>query len=175
MIKKDDNLLERRKNSQARSHTQENGHNYKPANAYMTVEASMVFVIALFMIVFVIQMWLFSYNRCVMEQNAALLAIRGSSHYYTSKSRTMEYLKDENTALCQENNIHIGWAEVDRTISLRGNKVWISEEGALFAEKDNHRWVAETKIGLLRLRPSYFIRQAGKIIEHISREDENGD
>lgn len=175
MSKKGDILLQRRKNRRDKSRTKENDHNYTPGNAYMTVEASMVFMIALFIIVFVIQMWLFSYNRCVMEQNAEMLAIRGSSHYYTSKSKTMEYLKDENEALCQESNIHIGWKEVDRTISLRGNKVWISEEGALFAENDTNRWVAKTKTGLLRLRPSYYIRQARKIIEHTSKEDENGD
>lgn len=51
---------------------------HKNLKAYMTVEASFVIPIVIFMYLLIIMCGFFLYNRCVMSQNNYLLAVRGS-------------------------------------------------------------------------------------------------
>jgi len=52
---------------------------YKPGlEGYLTVEASILFPIILFFLISLFQIAIFQYDRCLMEQNLAVVALRGS-------------------------------------------------------------------------------------------------
>ena len=47
-------------------------------NAYFTVEAAMVMPIVLWVVLFVIYLLFFQYNRCLTDQDVGVLVLRGS-------------------------------------------------------------------------------------------------
>ena len=63
---------------------------YEPT-AYFTVEAAMVFPIVLSTVLFIIYTMFFQYDRCLLEQDIGVIALRGAAMQINDK----EILADE--------------------------------------------------------------------------------
>lgn len=61
------------------------GKEYRKAGGYLTVEASLVIPLAVFLTGLIFYMTFYLYNRCAASQDAYMLAFRGSAcGYYLS-------------------------------------------------------------------------------------------
>lgn len=98
-------------------------------NAYFTVEAAMVLPIVLGVIVLLIYLVLFQYNRCLMEQDMGALALKGCMSCEEDKEALLRELKGYADELYQEK--YIAWEQDDVKIELSGNEVEVSQKGLL--------------------------------------------
>ena len=65
----------------------------KKIEGYFTVEAAMVLPIVIAVILMIIYMWFFQYNRCLMEQDTAILALRGSILQAEEKEEVFSFVQ----------------------------------------------------------------------------------
>lgn len=71
-------------------------------DAYMTLEATLIMPLVLYICIFIIYMGFYIYDRCIMKQDAYRAALKGSSQYvadnqevYNEVYRSMENLKQD--------------------------------------------------------------------------------
>lgn len=69
----------------------------KKENAYLTVEAALVFPIVISVILFIVYMLIFQYDRCLLEQDLGAMALWGS-RVETSSGVSMEELTRQRMA-----------------------------------------------------------------------------
>ena len=122
--------------------------------AYLTVEASMVLPVVIGTIVFVICFLLFSYNRCLMEQGVAVMAVRASQY----DERPAGEWKDE---LFAWQGVYVtekayGWTTEGTTLSVGPNKIEVRSSGKLVL--GDRLWKASAKSEADRIRPTAFVR-----------------
>lgn len=67
------------------------GKGYKNAGGYLTVEASLIIPLAVFLTGFLFYMTFYLYDRCVAAQDTYLLAFRGSACGYYGSGRSGVY------------------------------------------------------------------------------------
>lgn len=142
-------------------------------DAYMTLEASMVFVIVLGNMIFIIYSMFFIYDRCLLDQDVAMLAIRGSSTYEMKKEQTLEYLKQQDKVLHQSDDKYVAFALDESLIHLKGNDVCVSKEGEVLTITKK-RWRMKSSLRSLKIRPVNFVRNCRKAIEYGGTKGGNG-
>lgn len=134
------------------------------AQAYFTVEASLVLPIVIASLVFTICFLLFCYNRCLMEQDVAMLSVRTAS-YGARSVGTMEpkigawqkeYLTDK----------YYAWEMEDYVMSYSGNKRTITRSGKLLM--GDRLWKASAESEITRVQPVTFVRLCRRL-------DQNGE
>ena len=60
---------------------------------YFTVEAAMIFPFVMGVILLVIYMWFFQYDRCLMEQDYALITVLGTEKQGLSPEERVEHIR----------------------------------------------------------------------------------
>ncbi len=140
----------------------------KKLNAYFTVEAALVFPIVLGVILFTIYLLFFQYDRCLLEQGAGVLAMRGCTLQITNGEELVRELLNQSR---EEDRGCITWSMEDAEISLKQNCVTIKRSGELrfpfygfLSGRVDSVWKCSTVRESHRIKPVNFIRDLRKIM-----------
>lgn len=79
----------------------------RKVEGYFTVEAAMVLPMVLMLILIIMYLWFFQYDRCLMEQDVGILALRGISLQAENNEARMQLLREQEDALYREK--YIAW------------------------------------------------------------------
>lgn len=138
------------------------------ANAYFTVEAALVMPFVMGVVLLTIYLLFFQYDRCLMEQSAGVIALRGCTLQITDRERLVRQLLEDSR---KEDKAYIAWRMEDAKISMIGNKVRVERSGALnfpfqgvLSWDGNDVWESEAAFENRRIRPVNFIRNCRKIM-----------
>lgn len=134
----------------------------KRAGAYFTVEAAMVLPLATGILLFVIYFMLYQYNRCLMEQDAILLALRAESIQETDKEKLEEAFKREEDR--QDKKKYIAWKHTGTKVTLKGYKMIICRSGHLRFDPERG-WKAQVSCENTRISPAFFLRNCRRLLK----------
>ena len=145
-------------------------------NAYFTVEAALVFPVALGTVLLVVYMLLFQYDRCLMEQDLGALALWGSRVRAESAEELEELIRKRTAGIYRDK--YAAWQMLALDVRLEHNRFTAFGEGRLtfpapglnFWNGDNV-WRAEADYGFWRISPVDFVRLCNKIKAWRETED----
>ena len=126
--------------------------------AYFTVEASLVMPMVIGSIIFIMGFLLFWYNRCLMEQDLNVLAIRGSQLKAEDPEQFLGELRDWKFANLSEK--FYGWTREGITYSRERNLIRLNEKGKMIL--GDRIWKAEVTGTTLRMNAAAFLRTCRK-------------
>ena len=139
----------------------------KKENGYLTVEAALVLPVVLAVQVLVVFLFVFQYNRCLLDQDMAKLAVLGCGAEKQEKSKLAEYVRRCAGDLYTEK--YVAWDMTDAEITLQGNSIRVRGSGKQFFPEagwgilsGGFNWNAETVCEGERLDAVTFIRQYRK-------------
>ena len=135
--------------------------------AYFTVEAALVLPIVMCVLLFVIFMSVYQYNRCLMEQDVGMMVLYAGTS--DEEGDVLENnIKWKLTDLYMDK--YILWQQEELDISVKGNSVEIKGTGSLCFPLSgwsimevNSKWSAQTKKEMMQLSPVQFIRLCQRI------------
>ena len=144
----------------------------KKENAYMTVEAALLFPFLTGAILFVVYMLLFQYDRCLLEQDMGALALWGSLAQAT-EAGTLEEKVQKRVADVYKDK-YMMWRFTALDASLEKGKFTAKGVGAVFFPFDGlnfwgggNVWSTQAAYGYSRLAPVTFIRTCHKLREAV--------
>ncbi len=145
----------------------------KRLDAYMTVEAALVFPIVMGSILFVIYMMVFQYDRCLLEQDTGAIALWGSLAEAADTAELESKIQERMYELYRDK--YVMWRFQTLEASLEKNRFFVNGEGKLsfpFAGLNywgaGNTWSVQAEYGYNRLEPVTFIRicrKARKAVE----------
>ncbi len=147
---------------------------YRKRNAYFTVEAALVLPVVIGVILFVVYIMLFQYDRCLLEQDIGAIALWGSL-VETSDTAQLEQMAQERMAgLYREK--YMAWRITQLEATLDRNRFCVEGAGQLafpvpgwnFWNRDNV-WESKADYGYSRISPVTFIRLCRRIREETGR------
>lgn len=119
-------------------------------SGYFTVEAVMIFPFVMGVILLVIYMWFFQYDRCLMEQDYALITVLGTEKQGLSPEERVEHIRKLISGLYTDE--YYAWRMVNPEISVEKGKVRMKIEGSLEFPfygfsfwSDDHIWESGAK------------------------------
>ncbi|MBR1703689.1 MAG: hypothetical protein IJ716_17385 [Lachnospiraceae bacterium] len=136
-------------------------------DGYFTVEAALLFPFVTGVILLVIYMLFWEYDRCLMEQSTAMLALRGCTLQITEE----KYLAAEVLRQSREDDKpYVAWNLQEAKICVKGNEFIVSRAGSLkfpFKGLDfwngGNSWEYEVCYENCRINPVLFIRSFKKL------------
>ena len=139
---------------------------------YMTIEASLILPMVFGVILFVISLLFYSYDRCLLEQDVTALVVRGEYLEGENIQEKVEFLEQEIQNWYVDKYI---WMEVMvHALAVKENSVRI-EAGGTFGGPFFQS--VETQRESLVLSPKFWLRQKKKIEKQLQdweETDENG-
>ena len=138
----------------------------KERNAYFTVEAAMVIPLVVGVILFAVYMLLFQYNRCLLEQDAGMLAVWGST--LSGETETLEWqIKNRLSGVGWDK--YVAWEMETLRINVKNNSCSVGVAGYLripeftwnFREQED-AWCSDVRCEYKRLRAPEFVRMCNK-------------
>lgn len=137
-------------------------------DAYFTVEAALVFPVALGTVLFIVYMLLFQYDRCLMEQDMGALALWGSRVDAESPEKLQELIQKRANEIYRDK--YAAWKMLAMDVKLEHNRFAVTGKGQLafpvsginFWNKDNI-WEAEAEYGFWRISPVDFVRLCNRV------------
>lgn len=137
-------------------------------DAYLTVEASMVLPVVIAVILLTIYMLFFQYDRCLMEQNAGKLALRGCTIQLADGQELIRQLTVQSQ---EKDNRFLAWNMEKPQIALKRNRVSVKYSGGIafpfqgLAFWGGERtWQSECTYENSQVQPVQFIRNCKKIM-----------
>lgn len=151
----------------------------KRKNGYFTVEAALIFPVALGTVLFVVFMLLFQYDRCLMEQDMGALALWGS-RVEAADGEELEGLIGNRL-----NNIYWDkyamWGMKSLKVSRKNMQFSVSGEGGLTFPFPNFNfwsgdsvWEAKAGFRFWRTSPTDFVRLCNRAKAYLETEDKKG-
>lgn len=141
----------------------------KRISAYFTLEATMILTLVTGVIVVLIYLMFFLYNRCLADQDVGTMALRGCSVQAESKEELLQKLEDDVIQMDTEK--YIGWKQGATQITLREDKVRVERTGSLlfpFAGivpgEIDREWKTQRSFENRRFFPVAFLRSFRKIV-----------
>lgn len=137
----------------------------KRLDGYFTVEAAMIYPIVLCVIICIIYLLFFQYDRCLMEQSAAVLAIRSCSLPVEQNAEIVSLIMYQASL---DDRSYIAWDEAEVSVAVKGNDITVKKEGWMkfpFAGnfiKENI-WYTDVTYRSRRIKPLVFMRTCKKI------------
>lgn len=132
-------------------------------NAYLTVEAALMLPMLMGMILFIIYMLLFQYDRCLMEQDLGAMALWGSSVEESDTKTLEEMARGRMEALYRDK--YCAWSFTDLQLFLKKNRFTAKGSGQLAFPvpglnfwSSGNIWGTEALYEYRRLSPVTFIR-----------------
>lgn len=142
---------------------------YKDVGAYFTVEAAIVLPMVMWIILLLVYMMFFQYNRCLMEMDMGALALKGCSLQAEDNAALMVVLEEKISEI--DENKYIAWNSSEITVRLNRGKVEVTRAGWLlypFAgvgiEGIGNSWESEITYENKRLSPVSFVRLCRRIV-----------
>ena len=136
-------------------------------NAYFTVEAALIIPLALGILIFLIFIMFYQYDRCLLEQDIGMVAFWGT----TVKAQDNQLLLEE----MQNREANIYWEKYilfypqDLKVSIGNGKVSVEKKGdisilfnSLATVPDLKRWEIATSYNNRRLSPKFMLRSIRK-------------
>ncbi len=148
----------------------------KKENGYFTVEAALIFPLALGTVLFVVYMLLFQYDRCLMEQDLGALAMWGSRVEAESAEEFEKLIQKRLDGIYWEK--YAVWKTKDLKVKLERNQFSVTGEGRLtfpipgfhFWNEDTV-WTAEIDFRFYRMSPTDFVRLCNRARGWIGNEN----
>lgn len=148
-------------------------------NAYLTVEAALVFSLAMSTILFVVYMLLFQYDRCLLEQDLGAIALWGSWEEASDATALEERIRQRIAGMYQDK--YVAWEITELYASMEKNRFSVQGSGRLtfpisrwnFWGGEN-AWGMEARYSYSRLSPVTFIRLCHVFLQ-LQEEDEGAD
>ena len=141
----------------------------RKVQAYFTVEAAMIIPVVISVILFIIGLWFFQYDRCLLEQDMGALALKGSAMNAEDKTEAAEQVKDWQSRISRDK--FVLWNQKDMEIKLEKDTIAVRGSGELefpFAGMDfwgNAVWRAQARYENHRIDPALFVRNYRRIVE----------
>lgn len=146
----------------------------KERNAYFTVEAALVLPVVIAVLLFVIYMMLFQYDRCLLEQDLGGIALWGAlvdaSDAEDLAQKTRERLRE------MYRDKYVAWKITKLDAGLDGNKFHANGAGQLTFPvpkwniwSSGNVWGTEADYSYSRMSPVTFIRLCHKFQEYTGR------
>ena len=139
----------------------------KKTDAYFTVEAALVLPFALGVILVVIYLLFFQYDRCLMEQSAGVLAMRGCTLQIKEGKDLVQTVLVQSR---EDDRPYVAWSMDEVEITLKGNRFKVTGSGRLkFPFKGfqfwggDTVWECNTTYENQRIHPVSFIRNYNKL------------
>lgn len=137
-------------------------------DAYLTVEAALVFPVVLAVQLLTVYLFVFQYDRCLLNQDMARLVVLGCGSEEQEKSTLAEYLKKCAGELYLEK--YASWETETVELELSGNYVRAEGRGRLALPVSGWRllgdepvWEASASYESKKTDPAVFIRQYRKL------------
>lgn len=132
-------------------------------NAYFTVEAALVFPYAIGILLFVVYMLLFQYDRCLLEQDVGMAALWGCYVEAEGTETLKEMIQKHMEDLYQDK--YAAWKMEAFEARLEKNCFSVTGRGALTFPapawnfwSGKNSWVAEKKCSFRRISATEFVR-----------------
>ncbi|MBE5874472.1 MAG: hypothetical protein E7287_08710 [Lachnospiraceae bacterium] len=129
--------------------------------AYLTVEAAMVVPVVIGTIVFLIYMMFYQYNRCLLEQDVGVLAVRSVAMQEKDKTTLAVKLNEEAATL--DNEKYVAWIMGEPDISIKGTITGISRMGGLVLTSGD-LWKTQAVFESEQISPTFLVRSCRKIM-----------
>lgn len=133
------------------------------ADAYLTVEAALVLPIMITIILFIVYMLLFQYDRCLLEQDLGAMALWGSSVEEEDGKSLEEMARERMRALYKDK--YAAWSFTSLEARLEKNRFAARGSAHLALPiwdmgkwRNESIWRTEAEYGYRRLSPAAFIR-----------------
>lgn len=140
----------------------------KKVDGYFTVEAAMVMPIVIGSIVVIMYLLFFQYNRCLMEQDVGVLALRGATMQAEDNQERIGILREQVDKLNDEK--YIVWDCGEVGLKLEKGRVRVERDGMLkFAfggllNAVETQWMTSASYENRVLSPVSFIRSYRKLV-----------
>lgn len=136
--------------------------------AYLTVEAVLVMPMVLGVMLLTIYLLFFQYDRCLMEHNAGVLALRGCTYQITDREKLVQQIAEQSK---QTDERYLAWNMEAARVSLRGNRFQVEQKGmlrfpfrGLVFWRNDKEWEVYVVYENYRIQPVEFIRNCRKIM-----------
>lgn len=132
-------------------------------NAYFTVEAALVLPFVMGVLIMVIFLFLFQYDRCLLEQDVNRITIYAASETAASMEKLQEKIERKTATFTQEK--YVAWDMEEFQLVLEKSCVEVKGSGSfrlplpewnVFSTQDN--WTAGITRKSIRVSPEDFIR-----------------
>lgn len=140
----------------------------KQAEAYFTAEAAFVLPIIFAALLLMIYLFLYQYDRCLLEQDMGKLVLWGNTVPAGSAKEWQQQLEYRASAVYQDK--YVAWETTDIHVELKRNQVLVKGKGMLHFPlpgwniwNQENVWGVETTYRSERLSPVFFIRQYHKL------------
>ncbi len=137
-------------------------------NAYLTVEAALVFPIVLMIQLLIILLFIFQYNRCLLNQDMNRMVVLGCGASEQDKVELAGYLKKCVNELYREK--YVAWELNPVELTVEKNKICARGQGKLWIPIFGRQiwnggdfWGAAVSCEMKKLQPVFVIRQARKL------------
>ena len=90
-------------------------------NAYMTLEATLMYPLIFGGIIFTISLAIYLYNAAVIKQISSVAALRGSLEYEMNEKEVKKYVNEEIDKLTKEKLIFV--SKVEKDIEVTADKI----------------------------------------------------
>lgn len=135
-------------------------------NAYFTVEAALVLPLVMGMLILTVFLFVFQYDRCLLEQDMNMLAVCAGTARAESGEELETIVRRRISELYMDK--YVAWEMKEQQITVEGHKVSVRGEGCLTLPVWNvlgkeNVWGAGTFRETLRISPADFIRLYRKI------------
>lgn len=124
------------------------------ANGYFTVEAALVFPIALAEIVLVIYLLIFQYNRCLMDQDLGVLALRGAVMQTDDNRERMEELERQEQLM--DTQKYLLWERGKLEMKIERGMLRVERSGEMSGM--NSQWKVKRHYENHMISPVFLIR-----------------
>lgn len=138
-------------------------------NAYFTVEAALVLPVVISILLFIIYILFYQYDRCLLEQDMGAMALWGSLEEADDAGELQEKAERRMTELYREK--YMAWSFAELEAGLERNRFSVKGAGSLTFPLPGFNfwgggniWGARAEYGYTRLSPVTFIRLCHKFM-----------
>lgn len=135
----------------------------KRAKGYLTVEASMLVPLVVLLIALLLYLSFFLYNRCILTQDAYILAFRGSIQ--KEEREVQKYI--EECSKVQFSKKYAGMKNIEKNIAVSNKKITVKISGVT-----SNNWLIEKEAEAERINPAKVIRKI-RLIKKAANKMEN--
>ena len=139
----------------------------RKTEAYFTVEAALVLPMVIGVVLLVLYLLFFQYDRCLMEQEAGALSVRGCALQITDGE---ELVRQLSLQASKSDKAYLAWDKENARIRLQKNRVRVECSGGLkfpfrglILWGGDNVWESSVAYESHRIKPVDFIRNCRKI------------
>lgn len=137
-------------------------------NAYFTVEAALVMPLVIGALIFTVFLFIFQYDRCVLEQDINILAVCAGTATAEDSEELEAIIRKKTSELFMDK--YVAWVMSELQITVKGDGVSVRGGGYLALPlpewnffREENEWRARTLRETLRISPADYIRLYRKI------------